>query len=121
MSDLYNRFEIDCVNGQNGLKALRSFRQGETILTLPPYTQLVPDKYSIQVGPETHVKCVGSFAGAINHSCVPNAAVKNWRVIAWSCIKAGDPITIDYKRTEVRLAEPFDCLCGHQLCLGRIE
>lgn len=37
------------------------------------------------------------YANSINHSLSPNAFVRNGRIIAWSCIKKGDQITIDWR------------------------
>lgn len=116
-----DKYVIDRINGERGLKALKDFHQGETIMSLPNIFLNEPDKYSIEVKPGIHVDCTSFAAGAINHSCTPNAAVRDWRIVAWSCIQTGDPITINYKKTERNLAAPFDCRCGHQLCLGRVE
>ena len=102
------------------LFATEKIRQGETIITLPQATVQNPDKYSLEVLPGVHVDCSFSAAGAINHSCNPTAMVKGNRVVAWRCIKPGEEITLDYKRTEHKLAEPFNCNCGN--CDGkRIE
>lgn len=100
-----------------GLFASRDIALGETIVTLPLTTQSEPDKYSIEASPGVHVSCENSLAGAINHSCIPNAAVKHFRIIAWACIKENEEIKINYKRTEHKLAVPFICRCGH--CNGK--
>jgi len=106
--------------GFRSLYAARDFRQGETIIGLPTITQPEPDMYSIEAWPGIHIDCSRSDAGATNHSCEPNAAVRGGALVAWSCIKAGEEITIDYKRTESKLAAPFDCNCGSKNCRGRI-
>lgn len=116
-----NRFGIVLRDSQRDLVATDDFRQGEVILALPSESQPLPDKYSIEIAPGIHADCSQSLAGAINHSCDPNAVVRNGRIVAWACIKAGDSITIDYKRTESKLAEPFDCDCRSKYCSGRIE
>lgn len=116
------RFEIRFseVDGRY-LVATDHFHQGELIAKLPGIGMSRPDIYSIEVHPGLHVDCAESPVGAMNHSCDPNAAVKDWRIIAWKCIRPGDPITLDYKRTETSLAAPFNCLCGTKNCRGRIE
>lgn len=116
-----NRFGIVLRGFERDLVATDDFRQGEVILALPSVSQPLPDRHSIEIAPGVHADCTDSFAGAINHSCDPNAVVRNGRIIAWSCIKTGESIKIDYKRTESKLAEPFDCNCGSKYCLGRIE
>lgn len=118
---LHEKVEVYFDKGYRSLRASKNFRQGEYILDLPTEVLSTPDKYSIEVLPGIHVNCTNSPAGAINHSCDPNAAVKKGSILAMSCIKAGDFITIDYKRTEDKLAAPFDCICGSKNCRGRIE
>lgn len=116
-----NNVEIRVEGDTRSLYALKDFRQGQKILDLPSSTQQHPDMYSIEAWPGVHIDCGFSLAGAINHSCSPNAAVRNMSIVAWECIKAGDQITIDYKRTENKLASPFDCNCKSKNCRGRIE
>lgn len=111
----------DRKTGFRSLHAFEDIRQGETILELPKMVQSNPDIYSIEIAPGVHIDCSESYIGATNHSCEPNAAIRKGRLVAWSCIVSGDEITIDYKRTETKLAAPFDCKCGNKNCLGRIE
>lgn len=118
---LWESVEIFFDKGYRTLHAQRSFHQGEVIMDLPQETVERPDMYSIEVLPGIHVECAYSPAGAINHSCDPNAAVRKGKIVAWACIKPGDEIKIDYKRTESKLAAPFDCNCGSRNCRGRIE
>lgn len=106
---------------QRSLKATRRIRQGETIVSLPQASMRYPDQYSLEIYPGVHVDCSNSMAGAINHSCAPNAFVKDTRIVAWTCILPGDEITLDYKATENKLSVPFECLCGYYGCRGRIE
>lgn len=106
---------------ERSLRATRKIHQGETILTLPQATVPMPDKYSLEIYPGIHIDCSYGKAGAINHSCSPNAHVRDTRIVAWRCIESGEDITLDYKITEYKLANPFDCNCGSQSCRGRIE
>lgn len=115
------RYEIEFSDVGRDLIARDRFYQGDTILTLPLAPQPNPDRYSIEVIPGVHINCSDDYSGAINHSCNPNAAVRNRKIVAWTCIQPGDSITIDYKKTEQKLAEPFDCRCGSKKCRGRIE
>jgi hypothetical protein len=103
------------------LKATRRIRQGETVVILPESPISMPDRYSLEIYPGIHIDCSQSMAGAINHSCSPNAFVKDSRIVAWTCILPGDEITLDYKITEQKLASPFECKCGYYGCRGRIE
>lgn len=106
---------------QKSLRATRKIRQGEVIISLPQRTRFSPDKYSLEIAPGIHADCEHHMVGAINHSCEPNAALRNMRIVAFSCIERGEQITIDYKRTETQLAQPFDCECGAKNCIGRVE
>lgn len=106
---------------QRILKASRRIRQGETIINLPQVPMALPDQFSLEIYPGIHIDCSDSMAGAINHSCAPNAFVKDTRIVAWNCIMPGEEITLDYKATEKTLAVPFDCTCGRLGCRGRIE
>lgn len=120
-SPLHERVTIYFDNGYRSLRALKKFRQAEIILELPRTVVTEPDMYSIEVLPGIHLDCSDSPAGALNHSCDPNASVRRNHVIAWRCIEEGEEITIDYKKTETDLAVPFDCNCKSKYCRGRIE
>lgn len=100
------------------LVASRDIFQGETIVTLPLKTLPGPDKYSVEASPGIHIDCTDSLAGAINHACSPNAAVRHFRIVAWTCISQGDEITINYLRTEHDMAVPFKCFCCSTLIRG---
>lgn len=108
-------------NGQRGLFATEHIYQGAVITDLPHNLYLFsPDRYSIQVLPGIHIDCSQHAIGSTNHSCKPNAMIRNYRLVAWSCIKQDEEITIDYRLTETNLAAPFNCNCGN--CDGgRIE
>ena len=92
---------------------------GRTIVLLPQIALEAPDRLSVEATPGVHIDCTNSLAGAINHSCDPNAAVRHFRIIAWRCIKAGEEITIDYNRTEYKMANPFKCNCCGILIRGK--
>jgi len=102
---------IDENDGQRRLCATRNISQGETVCLLEGPPLKAPDRFSIEVGPETHIDCRQTLAGAINHSCKPNCAVRGFKIIAWECVSAGEELTIDYRRTETKLANPFRCIC----------
>lgn len=104
-----------------GIYATEDIRQGQEIMDLPNVVMSEPDVYSLEIHPGMHVDCSQHYAGSVNHSCNANAAVRGNRIIAWTCIKAGEQITLDYKRTEQKLAAPFNCLCGAKTCRERIE
>lgn len=115
------KYEMRFRGEERSLVAVERFHQGETILGLPHVTQQYPDKYSLEASPGIHVDCSFVMAGAINHSCNPSASVRNFNIVAWRCIEAGEEITLDYRKTENKLANPFDCECGYCPPGTRIE
>lgn len=115
------KYEMRFKGEERALFATGRFHQGETILTFPEVTQPMPDRYSIEISPGIHLDCSFVPAGAINHSCDPSASVRNGKLVAWRCLEEGDEVTIDYKKTEEKLAVPFHCQCGSKNCRGWIE
>lgn len=103
------------------LVATEKIRMGETIVDLPAKCQEKADKYSIEIIEGVHIDCADSPVGAINHSCDPNAAVRRGSIVAWRCIEPDEAITIDYRKTERNIANPFNCICGAKFCCGRVE
>lgn len=88
--------------------------QGETIVELPFGEYLSePDKYSIEVYPGVHLDCKNHPIGSMNHSCNPSSVIQKGKVVAFKCIEADDEITVNYLKTESRLAVPFECRCGY--------
>ena len=115
------KYYMNLSGDYHSLHAFVDIRQGEEILILPTEVLLEPDMYSIEMHPGLHIDCDNHPVGSVNHSCDPNAALRGNRLIAWKCIAAGEEITIDYKRTETKLAAPFNCSCGTKKCRGKIE
>lgn len=108
------KYEIYTDGGFRSLRATERIRQGETIIHLPQTTLPERDMYSVEIYPGVHVDCASSPVGAINHSCKANAAIRDGRVVAWSCIEPGEQITINYRMTETHLATPFVCNCCNE-------
>lgn len=109
---------IEFSSMERKLVASKDIMMGETIVTLPLHTVPGPDKYSVEASPGVHVDCSNSLAGACNHACDPNAAIRHYRIVAWRCIKEGEEITINYNRTEYKMAVPFNCSCCGTLIRG---
>lgn len=91
----------------------------------------VPSRYSVQVAEGLHVDLPEGrqpdelldefFWRFMNHSCEPNAAIRGRDVFALRDIEPWEEITFDYNTTEFEMAEPFDCCCGSQRCVGRVR
>jgi len=57
----------------------------------------------------------------LNHSCDPNAAVRERQLIAVRPIHPGEDLTFNYNTTEYDMASPFACHCGSLFCAGQIR
>ncbi|KNZ60502.1 hypothetical protein VP01_1544g2 [Puccinia sorghi] len=68
----------------------------------------------------------------INHSCEPNVAFElpgrwsglaegKWRLRSLCDIKKGDTLAFAYFSTEWDMAQPFQCQCGSNTCVGMIR
>ncbi|HVZ95612.1 MAG TPA: SET domain-containing protein-lysine N-methyltransferase [Chitinophagaceae bacterium] len=83
----------------------------------------VPDKYTVQVNDYTHIILDPEFLQYINHSCNPNVFFDTTRM-ELSCLKdiaPGDELTFFYPSTEWSMASPFNCFCGDNNCLHKIQ
>jgi SET domain len=85
-----------------------------------------PTRYSVQVDQDLHIDIPSGYAPDetldrfywrfTNHSCEPNAVVCGRDMYARICIEPWQQITFNYNTTEYDMAEPFDCLCGSDIC-----
>lgn len=61
------------------------------------------------------------FARYINHSCRPNAGIKElFQVVAMKNIALGEEVFWDYEMTEDHPYWRMECKCGHKTCRGLI-
>ena len=113
------------------LVATLPFAAGETVLHISGTPTSTKDRYSIQVGADSHVipfpadsveaqgeRCPWMFT---NHSCNPNVVIRDQQFIALRSIEANEAITFDYETTEWEMCEPFQCACGAVSCRGEIR
>ncbi|AFR96918.1 hypothetical protein C343_05046 [Cryptococcus neoformans C23] len=113
------------------LVALRDFAPNELITPLTNIS-LAPEKAysSVQFGPgpSDHLE-LNSDLLFMNHSCSPTTEVhlpplrpNEWAVYASSKgIKKGDSLEFFYPSTEWDMAQGFDCACGSDICLGKVN
>ena len=119
------------VDGHHGLVATRRFGVGDLILILEGEVVDRPSRFSVQIGPNRHVEVPAEvkLAGSLdryrwrflNHSCEPNAAFDDRRLVALRRIEGAEQITFDYNTTEYDLASPFECHCGSPDCCGVVR
>ncbi|KAF8303316.1 SET domain-containing protein [Clavulina sp. PMI_390] len=107
-----------------------NFRKGDKICAIwGPHTHDAAGKaYStLQYAVDKHCELESDLL-YLNHSCSPNIAMvmntqdkAEWHIRAIKDINAGDEITFFYPSTEWEMGQPFDCTCGAEECLKRIE
>ena len=107
--------------GHFRLVAQSRFSPGDKIWMLAGEVVDVPDRYSVQVGRNDHLRPQPALPpGAddiylwryLNHSCNPNTQVIGRTLVALAAIAPGDELTFDYNCTEYEMATPFECRCG---------
>jgi len=81
-----------------------------------------PSYLTVQLNINEHIYLQPSFLQYINHSCSPNVFfdTTSLKVICLKEIKASDELSYFYPSTEWKMAQPFQCVCGSDYCLGFI-
>jgi len=63
----------------------------------------------------------GESADFINHSCDPNAGLRDSvTLVAMRDIARGEEVCFDYAMADSTPYDEFDCLCGSERCRGRV-
>jgi hypothetical protein len=109
-----------------GVIALRDFAPGEVVI-VGRAVAVVPERtiYTVQIGVDKHV-LLDEPAVLTNHSCTPNAGVRNnsldgYDFIAMRPIRLGEEITWDYETTEYEIIAVTNCYCGSGQCRGGLR
>jgi hypothetical protein len=112
------------VTGEKSLHAAVAHNIGDVISTFGASSVLTsPNKYTVQVNEDVHIILDPEFLQYINHSCDPNIFFDTSRM-QLSCLKdisAGDELTFFYPSTEFAMESPFNCFCGSNNCLHKIQ
>jgi SET domain-containing protein len=89
------------------------------------YAQTTPQTLALQIGPDLYVGESRGLDDCVNHSCDPNSGLvisgTDVRLYALRDIAAGEQITFDYSTTMDEDDFEFDCLCGSEICRGRVR
>lgn len=110
----------DCVEKGKGIYASKDFSVGEEVLTFQGKITHERGMHTLQVSLLEHLLVEEPWR-YVNHSCDPCCGIKErTKLVAMRSIKSGEEITFDYAMTEKELSEMFDCLCGSELCRGKI-
>lgn len=76
--------------------------------------------HALQIGPTTYISPSGKIDDYVNHSCDPNAGVRDdkGRIVLFALrpIARGDEITFDYATTQAGHHMTISCACGSPLC-----
>src|SRR4051812_9157154 len=106
--------------GANHAFALEAIAAGDVVLEIGGVLVGHPDRYSVQIGERLHLKPPAELSPDdddvryrwrfLNHSCLPNAAVRGTLLVAVAPIAKGEEVTFDYNTTELENAAPFE---GH--------
>jgi hypothetical protein len=112
------------ITGEKSLHATISHKEGDIFSKFEAAETLAaPNKYTVQIDDEIHIILDPEFLQYINHSCNPNVFFDTSRM-ELSCLKdisAGDELTFFYPSTEFAMASPFNCFCGANNCLHKIQ
>lgn len=118
-------------SGQRRVVATAAFSAGATVMRLEGRATDVPTRYSVQLGPAEHLDPFDLLDEQarlqwrgwmfLNHSCEPNAVIRDRALVALRDIVEGEGITFDYNATEWDMAEPFACHCGSPRCVGVVR
>jgi SET domain-containing protein len=123
-SHVFGEIRQDIESGAKAFFALQDFNTGDLIVAFEAAAILKHPTYlTVQTGEAEHIHLKPEHLQYINHSCNPNALF-NTDTMQLEClqnIKAGDELCFFYPATEWDMAQPFDCLCGSQNCISKIQ
>ena len=106
------------------LYALRTFKSGDIISPFSAdETFSTPNYLTVQLAKHHHISLLPKFLQYINHSCDPNIFFDTTKMVlqALKPIKVGDEFTFFYPSTEWDMAQAFECRCGGDNCLYKIQ
>lgn len=110
--------------GHSSLFALKSFQPGDVVCDFGSSAILhTPSYLTVQIGLTEHICLSPVFLQYINHGCAPNVLfnTSTYKLECLREIKVGEELTYFYPATEWDMAQPFQCLCGSENCLGYIS
>lgn len=130
---ILNKFNITKNNLGKTVISREDFEPGNIILqfqgeivprkNLPSNTTGEFDRF-VQIAPDLFMGPSLEADDYINHSCDPNAGINFTGdavyLVAIKPIKKGEEITWDYSTTIYNDNWTMDCLCGAQVCRGRV-
>ena len=114
----------DDISDHYSLYASKGFNPGDFVCEFEASAVLqTPSYLTIQVAANEHICLHPSFLQYTNHSCFPNIFfdTTDGKVVCLQPVKPGDELTYFYPSTEWEMAQPFQCHCNCNNCLGYIR
>ncbi len=99
--------------------------EANTVLMAFSYKKILPQatRYTVQMGKNKHIHLDPEYLQYINHSCNPNVFfdLETMTLRTLRPIQKGEEMAFFYPSTEWAMTEAFDCMCGSEKCLKRIQ
>ncbi|KAI8059992.1 uncharacterized protein B0P05DRAFT_574852 [Gilbertella persicaria] len=104
------------------LIAERDFPKDSVIVDLKGLTPGPKQYSSVQISPTEHVE-LNSDLLYLNHACNPSTYldVSKKALVALKDIRKGEELNFFYPSTEWDMAQAFDCWCGSEKCIGKVN
>ena len=115
---------VNAETGQHALHAALFFEKGSVITEFSARAVFAtPDYLTMQVDDEQHISLLPECLQYTNHSCEPNVFFDTtyMQLIALCNIKPGEELLFFYPSTEFQMAQPFECHCQSEKCIGIIS
>ncbi|MEA5581763.1 SET domain-containing protein-lysine N-methyltransferase [Nodularia harveyana UHCC-0300] len=82
-----------------------------------------PNYLSVQIDDEQHIMLAPEFLQYLNHSCDPNVFfnMAEMKIVCLKKIEIGEEMMFFYPSTEWSMSQSFDCCCGSEKCLNKIQ
>ncbi len=122
---------VSVTDDESHLVAATTIAKGTHLFKLNGVETTTPTRFSVQLTHTSHLAPAPDATEAeivarygwrfMNHSCDPTTMIQNREVIAIRDMQPGDAVTFDYNTTEYDMAEPFDCGCGTDACIGLVR
>ncbi|MEM9923764.1 MAG: SET domain-containing protein [Cyanobacteria bacterium P01_D01_bin.50] len=110
--------------GEKFLHSCVKFMPGDTITKFGSKANVEKPNYlTVQIDDKEHILLEPEFLQYINQSCVQNVFIDttNMVITCLKTIEVGDAMTFFYPSTEWSMAQGFDCFCGSENCLKKIQ
>jgi len=103
-----------------GLESLRSFHEGDKVMSSKALEVTPRDSHTVQTGWDRHV-LIDLPARFVNHSCDANLGIRDnkngaYDFFALRDIREGSELLWDYEASEYEIGSFETCLCASQRC-----